>query len=390
MAWHVDHATVGGAARAHADRLGNDIARRVVRRVDHLRARILVLTVAGQRDGNHFPARPPAFHHDTGVFHGQPRTDIAVDPFDLGIFHGQPALGHEIEHVVRPVLHGDVLDLRALERDEFHHRAVQGGRVELRRGAAFHVGHLGAFVGDDQRALELAEVFRVDAEVSLQRMRDFHAGRDVNERTAAEGRAVQSAEFVVPGRDHFAEPLAENFRVLLQAFGASDKNDTLLAHRFFDVRVGSFAVELRFHAGEELAFLLGDTETLEGAFHVLRHFVPRALGLLALRKIVADVVEDDVLEILRGPMRRHGFLMEFSQRVLAELADPVRFAFDVANVIDCFLGQAGAGVEFVIDVIAEVAFLAVDFQLGLCVAHGCVLFFFQAPTASASGSLAQS
>ena len=100
----------------------------------------------------------------------------------------EAALGHEVENVRRPVLHGDVLDLRALERDQLNHRAVERRRVELRRRAAFHVGELCAFIADDERALELSEVLGVDPEVSLKRMFHLHAGRDVDERSAAEDR----------------------------------------------------------------------------------------------------------------------------------------------------------------------------------------------------------
>ena len=114
-------------------------------------------------------------------------------------------------------------------RDQFDHRAVQGGGVELRRGAAFHVGQLRAFVGDDERALKLAEILGVDAEVGLQRVLHLHSGRDVDERAAAEHGAVQRAEFVVAGRDDLAEPLPENLRMILQAFGAADKDHALLA-----------------------------------------------------------------------------------------------------------------------------------------------------------------
>ena len=127
-----------------------------------------------------------------GYFIVRRRADVAVDPFHLGFFVREAALGDEVEDVRRPVLHGDVLDLRALQRDEFDHRAVQRGGLELRRGAAFHVHHLRAFVGDDERALELAEVLRVDAEVGLQRMLHFHARRHVDERAAAED-ALNSA-----------------------------------------------------------------------------------------------------------------------------------------------------------------------------------------------------
>ena len=89
-------------------------------------------------------------------------------------------------------------------------------------------------------------------------------------------------------------------------------------------------------------------------------------------------------------MRGHGFLEEFFQRVLAELTDPIGLALDVANVVDRLFVQPGAGVEFVVDVVTEIPFFAVDVQLGLGVAHSFVLRGFQAPTASVSGSVAQS
>ena len=62
--------------------------------------------------------------------------------FTSRVFVREAALGHEVEDVRRPVLHGDVLNLGALKRDQFDDRAVQRGGVELRRGAAFHVSQL--------------------------------------------------------------------------------------------------------------------------------------------------------------------------------------------------------------------------------------------------------
>src|SRR5690606_10647720 len=146
-----------------------------------------------------FAAGAFSFQHDAGIFHREPAADVTVDPFDLGVFVRDAALGDEIEDVVRPVLDGDVLDFRAFERDQFHHGAVQGGRGEFRGGTALHVHDFGALVGDDQGALELAEVFRVDAEIGLQRLGDFDAGRHINEGAARKHGAVQGGEFIVPG-----------------------------------------------------------------------------------------------------------------------------------------------------------------------------------------------
>ena len=194
-----------------------------------------MLAIVSERDGEHFAARFTPFQDDARIFHRQPRPDIAVDPFDLGIFMREPAFSDQIENVGRPVLHGDVLDLGAFERDELHHRAMQRRGLELRSSAAFHVGHFAAFVGNNERPLELPEIFRVDSEVSLERMFHFHPGRDVNERATTEDGRVERAEFIVSDRDDFAEPFPENFRMLLQTLGRADENNALLADRLLDV-----------------------------------------------------------------------------------------------------------------------------------------------------------
>ena len=243
-------------------------------RVNHLRAGILMLAVVGQRDGDHFAARLPALHDDARVFHRQARSDVAVDPFDLRLFVRDAALGDEIEDVRTPVLDGDVLDLGALQGDEFDHGAVQRRRLEFRRRAAFHVHHLAAFIGDDERALELAEVFRVDSEIGLKRVLHLHARRHVDKRAAGEDGAVQRAELVVTGRDDLAKPLSEDLGMLVKALGRTDKDDALFADRLLDVRIGGLAVELRLDAGEEFALLLGNAETLEGPLDILGNLVP--------------------------------------------------------------------------------------------------------------------
>src|SRR5205085_11652949 len=132
-------------------------------------------------------------------------------------------------------------DLGAFERDQLNHRTVQGGGLEFRRGAAFHVSDFAAFIGNDESALELAKVFGVDPEIGLERMFHFHSWRDINERAAAEHGRVKSAEFVVRDRDYFAEPFPENFRMLFQTLGRANKNDTLLTDRFLDIGVNRFA-----------------------------------------------------------------------------------------------------------------------------------------------------
>jgi hypothetical protein len=140
-----------------------------------------MLSAVGQSDADDFAAGAPALHDDAGIFHGETAADVAVDPANFGVFVGDAALGDEIEDIAAPVLHRDVLDFGALHGDEFDYRAVQSGGLKLRRRAAFHVHHFRAFIGDDERALELAELLAVDAEIGLERMLHFHAGRHVDE-----------------------------------------------------------------------------------------------------------------------------------------------------------------------------------------------------------------
>ena len=91
---------------------------------------------------------------------------LQINPLDLGPFVGEAALGHQIIDVRTPILDGDVLDFCAGHGDKFDDGAVQGRSLKLWRCATFHIHDLAAFVGDDERALELAKVLRVYAEVA--------------------------------------------------------------------------------------------------------------------------------------------------------------------------------------------------------------------------------
>jgi hypothetical protein len=69
--------------------------------------------------------------------------------------------------------------------------------------------HERSLVANDQRPLELAHVFRVDAEVGLQRDVDTNALWHVDERSARPHRGVQRGELVVRRWDHGAEVFLE-------------------------------------------------------------------------------------------------------------------------------------------------------------------------------------
>ena len=115
-----------------------------------------------------------------------------------------------------PVLHRRIFDLGVVERDQLDHRGVELVLVAHRRGAAFEIAHVGALVGDDQRALELAGVLLVDAEIGRQLHRAAHARRHVDERAVGEHRRVERGEEIVGGRHHGAEILLHQIGMLAQ------------------------------------------------------------------------------------------------------------------------------------------------------------------------------
>ncbi len=370
---NVDEAAIRGATVAHGDGFCNDVAGGFVSGVDHFGASVLVLTVAGEGDGEDFATGFAAFEDDAGVFHGEAGADVAVDPFDFGFFHGDAAFGDEVEDVGAPVLDGDVLDFRAFECDEFDDGTVEGGGLEFWGGAAFHVGDFGPFVGDDEGALELTEVFSVDAEVGLEGLFDFDAGGHVDEGAAGEDGAVESGVFVIACGDDFAEPLTEDFGVFVEAFSRAYEDDALFGEFFLHVGVGGFGVELGFDAGKEFALFFGNTEALEGFLHIFGHFIPTAGSALIFGEVVADFTVVNIVEVGRSPVGGVGFGEEDGEGFFAEVADPVRVVFDVADVVNGFFGQAVAGVVGVVFGIVKVSDVLINIEFGFFegLAHRC-------------------
>src|SRR5207244_6478826 len=109
---------------------------------------------------------------DAWILPGDRRSGLDLRPRDFRVrLAAIAALGDEVIDSAPalpvtgvPVLYRCVADLRALERDQFHHCGVQLVLVARRCGAAFQVAHVRASVSDEQRALELSGVSGVDAE----------------------------------------------------------------------------------------------------------------------------------------------------------------------------------------------------------------------------------
>ena len=185
---------IGVLAVAGGDALRDDGAPGVLPDVDHLGAGVGLLIVVRQRHRVELADRVVALEDAARVLPGDRRARLHLRPGDLGVLpEALAALGDEVVDaalallVARiPVLDGRVLDLGVVEGDQLHDRRMQLVLVPHGRGAAFQVAHVAPLVGDDQRALELAGVRGVDAEVGRELHRAAHALRDVAERAVAE------------------------------------------------------------------------------------------------------------------------------------------------------------------------------------------------------------
>ena len=206
---HLQQATVTRAPVLLGDGLRGNRRGGVRRDVHDLATGVLVLPVARERDGEDLTLRARLHQVDRRVLHRELRAEVAVHPLHRRVLVGRGTLRHQVVHVLRPVLDGRVAAAAALLDDDLHHRGVQAVRRVRWRGTALDVMDVRPLVDDDQCALELTGVLRVDAEVRLQRQVDMNALGHVDERAAAPHRRVQRRELVVIRRDDRGEVLTE-------------------------------------------------------------------------------------------------------------------------------------------------------------------------------------
>ena len=223
-----DETTVCGTSTAAGNRPRHDGGTGVRCKMNHLRTGILILALACEAERHGAGLRIRLGENAGRILHGCLGTNVAIDPFHGAAFTHVGTLRHQIVNVVRPVLHGGVAHAGMRLDENLHHTGMQRiGRVD-RCGAAFHIMHVRSLVGNDQRALELTHIRRIDTEVCLQRNIDMHTLRHVDERSARPCGGVQCREFVVVARNALAEILLDDFRILLHRGVGIDENHALV------------------------------------------------------------------------------------------------------------------------------------------------------------------
>ena len=130
--------------------------------------------------------------------------------------------------------------------------------------ASFKIAHIAAFLGDDQRAFELAGLSCVDAKVGRELHRAAHSLWDITERSVAEDRRVKRRKKVIRVRHNRPEIFLDQVGMLLHRLGKRTEDDPQLSQFLLESSRDGYAVEDRIdrHPSELLLFLQRDTQLL--------------------------------------------------------------------------------------------------------------------------------
>ena len=243
--------------------------------------------------------------------------------------------------------------------------------VPHRRRAALEIAHVRAFVGDDERALELPGVPGVDAEIGGQFHRTADAFGDIGERPVTEDRRVERREEVVGVWHDGAEVLPHESGMLLHRLGERTEDDPQLRQLRAERRRDRDAVEhgVDRDAGEQLLFLERNPELLEGG----ADFRIDLVEAVERRPLLGRRVIDNVLVLDRRVAhvlpRRLGHGEPGAVRLQAPLEQPRRLAFLLGNQPDDLLVETfWDGLGFDIGDEAELVFPVSEFldRAGRC------------------------
>ena len=168
--------SVCGSAMSLRYRFRDNRRSRVWSRMDNLTTGILMLAVTRICDRENFSVSTLSDQIAGRVFHRQLRAQISVQPLHVCAFVYQSPLGHEVVHVVGPILDGCVAKASIFLHNNFYNtRMERFSRVNGRR-TAFDVVSAGSFIADDECPLKLAHSFLVNPEICLQRCFQMHTG----------------------------------------------------------------------------------------------------------------------------------------------------------------------------------------------------------------------
>src|SRR6185437_3599875 len=173
------------------------------------------------------------------------------------------ALGHKVVDTADavlvagiPVLHGRVLNLRIVERDQLNYSRMQLVLVALGSSATLQIARVAAFLDHNQRALKLAGIRRVDTEVGGKLHGTANTLRDKSKGAVAEHSRIQGRVEVVRIRNHGTEILLHQIGVLLNRLRKRAEDHSLFRQLLLKCGGDRNAVEHGIHrnSGKPLLF----------------------------------------------------------------------------------------------------------------------------------------
>ena len=186
--------------------------------------------------------------------------------------------------------------MRVVEGDQLDHSSVKLVLIADGRGAAFQIADIGAFVGDNQRAFELARLGGVDAEVSRELHRAAHALGHINKGPVAEDRGIQRGEEVVGVGHHGAQVLLHQLGMILHCLGKRAEDHPVFGELRLESCGHRDAVEDRIHgdAGQHLLLIQRNAQLLVG---------PQDLGIELIQALQLRL-------LLRGGVIRDSLIVD--------------------------------------------------------------------------------
>src|SRR5690554_3037933 len=203
--------------------------------MDHLGARVSLLEIIGQRDRVELADTVVTLENAAGILPGYRRAGLHLGPGNLGIGMGNATLGHEVVNTALafcvagvPVLYRGIFDLNTIQRYQLDHRSVQLVFITHGGGAAFQITDVGAFISNDQGALELPGIQFIDPEISGQLHGAAYALGNVDKGAIGENRGVQGSVVVVLLRHHGPQILFYQIRETANGLADRTENDARL------------------------------------------------------------------------------------------------------------------------------------------------------------------
>jgi hypothetical protein len=299
---------------------------------------IQVYPIAGEGNRKDVATSARLHQQNRWILHRHLRAQVAINPFHRGVSVDRGTLRDEVVDVLRPVLDG-----RVAHASTFHNFDLDNGAVQAVAGIGWgctplNIVHIRARGGNNQRALELTYVLRIDTEVGLQG--DFHAHAlwYIDKAATTPHRAVERGEFIIRRRNNGAEVLFDDVGILAQRCIHVGEDHAQFLKVFAYLVVDRFTLVLRRHARQVVLFSLWNTQPIKGVLNFCWDITP---GLALLRDwfdIVVDLVKVYPREV-RAP-RWQRTLFEEAQALETELPHPTGLALHFGDLLNGLLAQS--------------------------------------------------